>query len=133
MVRIPCVFAALLLAGCASRAESPGASGAGSTAVEKIASVSAVSASAAPKGGGEREPIELVTDPDALAVVEQKGAALGALLDGAPAPTAADLAKGRAYRAIADVIAREVRDAASADPQAGVGMTKAHRLFDAGF
>jgi hypothetical protein len=79
------------------------------------------------------EPALLVTDPKLLALVEQKGFALGDALVGRGTGSVdnARLSASSRFASVADVISADVALVARKDPQAGVGVHRfSHRLFD---
>ena len=76
------------------------------------------------------EELPLITDVDALRVLEAHGAALGAVLDDTDAIENDALMKHPRYASIVQTIVHDVADAHSADPASGVGIAKGHRLLD---
>jgi hypothetical protein len=83
--------------------------------------------------GELREPVLVVTDPAALAAIARERGDFGRLAFGlaAAADSNADLWSNAAYRSVAEVIERDVKDIARRDPSAGVGVAgHTHRLFD---
>jgi hypothetical protein len=117
----------------------PGAAPASATSAPATASAEkpegpVASSSATPKAApSDGEPLLLVTDPTVLALVEQRGLALGELLGehGAGAVNNERLAKTSRYSSVADVLAADIALVAQRDPQAGVGVHRfSHRLFD---
>jgi len=78
-------------------------------------------------------PVLLVEDPEALAVIEARGADFGVLAIGARAPgqSNAQLARERSFRALFEPIERDISALLAKDPQAGTSIRKhAHRVFD---
>jgi hypothetical protein len=76
------------------------------------------------------EPVVLVTDPAALARIEQAGWTFSATAFGVEAADNAALAKDAHWRSIVRTIGDDVAALASGDPKAGVGLRFTHRLFD---
>jgi hypothetical protein len=84
-----------------------------------------------PAPAAQREPQLLITDREALAVIEQRTGSFATVALAASAPDNAALSSHPAYRALADVLAGDVSALGAHDPQAGVGIRgNAHRLFD---
>jgi len=86
--------------------------------------------SVAPPAPPAGDPLVLVTETAALRALEEKGYDLGTLLDGAAARDNAQLAKGKRFANVVARLDQDLAEAKAADPAAGVGMAKAHRLFD---
>jgi hypothetical protein len=76
------------------------------------------------------DPVVLITDRATLSGLETKGYDLGSLLDGAAASDNAALAKGKRFAAVIARLDQDIAEAKKADPNSGVGMGRAHRLFD---
>jgi hypothetical protein len=73
----------------------------------------------------------IATDRAVMEDLESRGASLAELLDGANAPATNDvLAQKPRFASIVRGFEEDVRLAQAADPAAGVGMAKSHRLFD---
>lgn len=72
----------------------------------------------------------LLREPALLAALEREGLALGPIAFGADARDNAALHALADWRAIVDVLARDVEALARADAKAGVGLRHGHRLFD---
>ncbi len=77
-----------------------------------------------------RSTVLVVSDPTALAALEESGLDLGTRLDGSPARTTKQLASREPYRALVKAVARDLTQDRRRDPSAGVGMRHAHRQFD---
>jgi len=80
-----------------------------------------------------REPVVMVTEEAALAVVARAGGALGTMLDPATPWDAdnASLASRAPWESVARVLEGDVKEVAERDTLAGVGVARyAHRLFD---
>ena len=131
--------AALLLALCACASGDPGRRGAvqpaaaPATSATQPAEPTARAEPRAERPAEAREPVLLVTDPEALAAVAQQGADFGMLAFGLPAPANdnAQLWESPAYRSVVAPIEQEIDEVARRDPHAGVGIRgHAHRLFD---
>jgi len=76
------------------------------------------------------EPLLLVTETATLKALEGSGYDLGSLLDGAAASDNAVLSKGKRFATVIARLDQDLAEAKAADPNSGVGMAKAHRLFD---
>ncbi len=103
-------------------------------AVAPTATASAPSAPAAAKAKPEAkpEPVLLVTDPQALGVIESGPGSLAALLGTPNATTLHSLAELPAYASILAVIKSDLERVRASDPLAGTSVARhAHRLLDA--
>lgn len=92
----------------------------------------------APESAATREPLEptlLITEPAALAALEQAGLTLSGVLGGAPEALGnAELARLPAFAPLLSVLEREIAQAAARDKLAGVDVARySHRLFDKRF
>ncbi|MFO0636876.1 MAG: hypothetical protein U0168_28940 [Nannocystaceae bacterium] len=72
----------------------------------------------------------LLREPALLAALEREALALGPIAFGSDARDNAALRELADYRAIVDVLARDLDAIANADAKAGVGLRHGHRLFD---
>ncbi len=72
----------------------------------------------------------LLREPALLAALEREALALGPIAFGSDARDNAALHELADYRAIVDVLARDLDAIANADAKAGVGLRHGHRLFD---
>jgi len=81
-----------------------------------------------PTGAARTAPIVLVTDPQALAPLAQRGIELGLRHRGSHDTKTLSLATP--FAAIADAVADDITAAKRADRRAGIGMAHAHRLFN---
>jgi hypothetical protein len=76
--------------------------------------------------------VVLVSDPAVMERLEARGLSLGERLGGPRASSAAALAAGPRWAAIARTLTAELQAVRRADPRSGVGVARnAHRLFDA--
>ncbi len=121
------------LVGCApsaGRAPSPAATAA--PTVAQAAAPSSAETKPAPAAEPGREPVLLVTDRAALAVVERGPGSLAALLGASGAETLDALAGHPAYASLVAVIKADLERARSRDPLAGTSVARhSHRLLDA--
>lgn len=72
----------------------------------------------------------LVTDVATLRALETGGYDLGSMLDSAKAKDNAALFAGARFASVVARLEQDLADAKKEDPNSGVGMAKAHRLFD---
>lgn len=103
------------------------------TSARSIETPGARAEPSSPAKTADTEPVLLVTDPKALALVERNGWAAGDVFDsrGTGPVDNARLAASSRYASVAGVIAEDVALVARKDPQAGVGVHRfSHRLFD---
>src|SRR5262249_27070450 len=70
-------------------------------------------------------------DVSVLRTLETGGWDLGSLLDGASATDNAALSNGKRFASAVVQLEKDLADTKQDDPHSGVGMAKAHRLFDA--
>jgi len=75
-------------------------------------------------------PVVIVSDPDVLASLSKAGLDAGSMISGQPGEGTQALASSVAYRALMDVIAKDLAADRRSDPSLGVGMRFAHRQFD---
>lgn len=79
----------------------------------------------------DAEPVVVVSAPETLRALEDRGFDLGSRLDGHPARSAHELAAHPRYRVLRAAVAADLDADRRRDPRAGVGMRHAHRQFDA--
>jgi hypothetical protein len=127
------LFFAAALAACSPRPAEPAHTGLPPMA-PVVASSGAVPVAARPMPAeppsAPSERVLLVTDPLVLAELEQGAAAFWRPFRESAAESTAELARQPHYRALAALVRADVARKQRSDPQAGVGMRHAHRLFD---
>jgi hypothetical protein len=75
-------------------------------------------------------PTIMVTDIATMRALESAGYDLGSLLDAKRATDNASLSTGKRFANVVARLEQDLVDAKKEDPNSGVGMAKAHRLFD---
>lgn len=78
-------------------------------------------------------PLVAVLDPAALALLSQHGFSLGELAVGVKAESTADLSRTPGMKSLFDELARDVNEAARAQPPARVTSSDGFRIFDVGW
>jgi hypothetical protein len=79
----------------------------------------------------DARPLLIATDAAAMVELEARGYSFGELVVGKKAATAAELSQHRRWQTLSAILERDIDAVMRSDRRSGVGMSHAHRVFDA--